>query len=558
MSFDRATYAAVYGPTTGDRVRLADTGLVVEVERDDTEAGDELLGGCGKTVREGLLLTSAPRDSELDLVVTNALVLDPLLGVVKTNIGVKDGRIAGLGRAGSPDAVNDVELVVGPHTAMIPAEGMIVTPGIIDSHVHLSSPALLDVALSAGVTTVVGMGLGGVWDIGVNPRRNLHLMIEAWREVPVNVAFLARGSSVRPAPLEAAVVAGAGGFKVHEDFGAQPAVVDTCLAVADAADLPVALHTDSLNESGLLSDTIGATRGRTVHAYHVEGGGGHPDLLEVLAHPHVLASSTTPTLPYTVNTVAELYPMTMTVHRQNALLPGDADVTRSRVRASAIAAENALHDVGAVSIVNSDSMGMGRVGETARRTWQLAAHAKAVSERHGRHDNERVLRYLAKITINPAIAHGMAGQIGGIAPGKVADLVLWHPAWFGAKPELVVKSGFVAWGVSASGAASTRAGQPRAYRKFFGAMGDAPRRLAHVFVAREALEDAAARRALPSGASYLPIRGSRGLAREDMVRNTRVPHVRVPRDGGPVLVDGMPVGLPPASRLPLTQVHHLA
>ncbi|MEO3796747.1 urease subunit alpha [Nonomuraea sp. B10E15] len=558
MSFDRATYAAVYGPATGDRVRLADTGLVVEVERDDTEAGDELLGGCGKTVREGLLLTSGPRSSELDLVVTNALVLDPLLGVVKTNIGVKDGRIAGLGRAGSPDAVNGVELVVGPHTAMIPAEGMIVTPGVVDSHVHLSSPALLDVALSAGVTTVVGMGLGGVWDVGVNPKRNLDLMIEAWREVPVNVAFLARGSSVRPALLEAAVLAGAGGFKVHEDFGAQPAVVDTCLAVADAADLPVALHTDSLNESGLLSDTIEATRGRTVHAYHVEGGGGHPDLLEILSHPHVLASSTTPTLPYTVNTVAELFPMTMTVHRQNALLPGDADVTRSRVRASAIAAENALHDAGAVSIVNSDSMGMGRVGETARRTWQLAAHAKAVSERHDRHDNERVLRYLAKITINPAIAHGMADQIGGIAPGKVADLVLWHPAWFGAKPELVVKSGFVAWGVSASGAASTRAGQPRAYRRFFGSMGDAPRRLAHVFVAREALEDAAARRALPAGASYLPIRDSRGLARQDMVLNTRVPQVRVPRDGGPVLVDGGPVGLPPASRLPLTQVQHLA
>ncbi|SDL09278.1 urease subunit alpha [Nonomuraea jiangxiensis] len=560
MSFDRATYAGVYGPTTGDRVRLADTGLVVKVERDDTEAGDELLGGCGKTVREGLLLTSGARHSELDVVVTNALVLDPLLGVVKTNIGIKDGRITGVGRAGSPDAVNDVDLVVGPHTAMIPAEGLIVTPGVVDSHVHLSSPALLDVALSAGVTTVVGMGIGGVWDIGVNPKRNLDLMIEAWREVPVNVAFLARGSSVRPAPLEAAVLAGAGGFKVHEDFGAQPAVVDTCLAVAEAADLPVALHTDSLNESGLLADTLDATRGRTVHAYHVEGGGGHPDLLEILAHPHVLASSTTPTLPYTVNTVAELFPMTMTVHRQNALLPGDVDVTRSRVRASAIAAENALHDAGAVSIVNSDSMGMGRVGETSRRTWQLAAHAKAASgdEQAGGHDNERVLRYLAKITINPAIAHGMADQIGSIAPGKVADLVLWHPAWFGAKPELVVKSGFVAWGVSASGAASTRAGQPRTYRRYFGAMGGAPGRLAHVFVAGEALADAAARQALPPGVSYLPIRGSRGLARADMVRNARVPHVRVPRDGGPVLVDGRPMGLPPATGLPLTQVHHLA
>ncbi|MQA79208.1 MAG: urease subunit alpha [Streptosporangiales bacterium] len=562
MTFDRTTYAQVYGPTTGDRVRLADTGLVVEVERDDTEAGDELLGGCGKTVREGLLSTSGGRASELDLIVTNALILDPLLGVRKSNIGVKDGRIVGVGRAGSPDAVDDVVLAVGPHTAIVPAEGMIVTPGVVDSHVHLSSPALLDVALSSGVTTVVGMGIGGVWDVGVNPKRNLDLMIEAWRQVPVNVAFLARGSSVRRGPLEAAVLAGAGGFKVHEDFGAQPAVVDTCLSVADAADLPVALHTDSLNESGLLHDTLDATRGRTVHAYHVEGGGGHPDLLEILAHPHVLASSTTPTLPYTVNTAAELFPMTMTVHRQNALLPGDVEVTRSRVRAHAIAAENALQDLGAVSIVNSDSMGMGRVGETVRRTWQVASHAKATEVVNGAgadgHDNARVLRYLAKITLNPAIAHGMAHEIGSIAPGKVADLVLWQPGWFGAKPELVLKSGSVAWGVSAPGSASTRFGQPRTYRPYFGAMGGAPRQLAHVFVAREALDDAAALRRLPAGVSYLPVTASRDLTRADMLHNDYVPRVTVPRDGSAVLVDDRPTGLPPATVLPLTRLHHLA
>ncbi|WP_250907385.1 urease subunit alpha [Nonomuraea sp. NEAU-A123] len=555
---DRATYAVLYGPTTGDRVRLADTGLVVEVEHDDTEPGDELLGGCGKTVREGLLATSRPGDSQLDLLVSNVLLLDPLLGVRKTNIGVKDGRVVAVGRAGSPDAVSDLDLIVGPHTTIIPAEGLIATPGAVDSHVHLSSPALLDGALSAGVTTIVGMGVGGAWDVGVNPGRHLRLMVEAWRDVPLNVAFLSRGSATEPALLEQALLAGAGGFKVHEDFGAQPTVVDTCLSVADQLDVPVALHTDSLNESGLLSDTLSATRGRTVHAYHVEGGGGHPDLLEILAHAHVLPSSTTPTIPYTVNTVDELFPMTMTVHRQQSLSPGDVETTRSRIRAHAIAAENALHDMGAVSIINSDAMGMGRVGETLRRTWQLAAQAKAQLGGTAGADNERVLRFLAKVTVNPAIAHGLAHDVGSIAPGKLADLVLWHPAWFGAKPELVLKSGFVAWGVSGAGTGSTRLAQPRRYRPFFGGTGGAPRSLATVFVAAEALNDTRARQSLVSGVGYAAVSGARGLTRAHMVRNSAVPHVHVPRDGSAVLVDGHPVGLAPAQSLPLTRLHHLA
>lgn len=557
-TIDRRTYAALYGPTTGDRIRLADTGLIIEVEADDTAAGDELLGGCGKTIREGLLSTSRPTESELDMVVTNAVVVDAVLGVRKTNIGVKDGRIVGVGRAGSRDAVDDVDLVVGAHTAILPAEGLIVTAGAVDSHVHLSSPAIMDVALSSGVTTVVGMGIGGVWDVGVNPALNLHLMVEAWNALPINVQFLARGSSTEPGLLERALLSGAGGFKVHEDFGAQPTVVDTCLGVADAGDVPMALHTDSLNESGLLADTLSATRGRTVHAYHVEGGGGHPDLLEILAHPHVLASSTTPTIPYTTNTAAELFPMTMTVHRQNALSPGDIEATRSRIRAHAIAAENVLQDVGAVSIINSDSMGMGRIGETVRRTWQLAAHAKgALETTTPGNDNARALRYLAKITLNPAIAHGLAEEVGSIAPGKLADLVLWHPAWFGAKPDLVVKSGFVAWGVSGSGAGSTRLSQPRQYRSYFGGMGGAASRLSTVFVAAEALEDSAARRALPA-ANYAPVSGARGLSRSDMRHNSAVPVVQVPRDGSPVLVDGLPVGLAAATSLPLTQLHHFA
>ena len=562
-SVDRRFYAAMYGPTTGDRVRLADTGLVVEIEADDTAYGDEILGGCGKTWRDGMLASSRPgRTSKLDMLISNVVVVDPLLGVRKTSIGVKEGRIVGVGRAGNPDVVDDIDLVVDTHTALVPGEGLIATPGIVDSHVHLASPAVIDVALSSGITTLVGMGLGGVWDVGVNPDHNLHLMIEAFRDVPLNMAFLARGSASDRGLLERAMYAGASGFKVHEDYGATPVNVDTCLAVAEDFDVATALHTDSLNESGLLADTVAATAGRTVHAYHVEGGGGHPNLLEILSEPHVLGSSTTPTLPLTMNTVAELFPMTMTVHRQNPVAPTDAEITRSRIRGHAIAAENVLHDRGAVSIVNSDSMGMGRIGEMVRRTWQLASHVKAASDAGGTgapgHDNERVLRYLAKLTINPALAHGFAREIGSIAPGKLADLALWHPSWFGATPELVLKSGFVAWGVSGDGAGSTRIGQPRTFRSYFGGMGAAASRLAHVFVAGAALDDTGSRRRLPTGRVYTPVRSARGLTRADMVRNTTVPRVTVPFDGRAVLVDGDPVTLPPASWLPLTRLHHLA
>ena len=555
-SLSRERYASLYGPTTGDLVRLADTDLWVRVEGDDSEPGEELLGGCAKTARDGLLVApKAGRDSALDMVILGVLLLDPVLGVRKTNIGISDGRIVGVGRAGNPEAVDDVELVVDSHTAMITGEGLIATPGVVDSHVHLSSPEVVPSALAAGVTSLVGMGMGGVWDVGANPATNLHSMIEAWRDVPINVAFLARGSSSSNDLLERAVLSGAGGFKIHEDWGATPHIVDTCLGVAEEADLPVALHTDTLNESGFLADTLDATRGRTVHAYHVEGGGGHPDLLEVVGSPHVLTSSTTPTLPLTPATVAELLPMTMTVHRGHASLDSDRGIAGSRVREHGIAAENALHDSGAISIVNSDSMGMGRIAETARRTWQLAhVQAHLAGEAGPEHaDNERVLRYLAKITLNPAIAHGMAHEVGSLQPGRLADVVLWQPSWFGAEPDLVIKSGFVAWGASGSGSGSTRLTQPRVMRPFFGGLGAAPRRLSTVFVA-----DAADRARLPRGPNYAPVRDSRGLTRADMVRNTATPRVDVPREPGPVHVDGVPVDVHRAGNLPLTRLHHLA
>ncbi|MFD0032678.1 urease subunit alpha [Streptomyces sp. NPDC127172] len=557
---DRRTYNALYGPTTGDRIRLGDTCLWVEVEQDDGTPGDELLGGCGKTVRDGLLASPrSERDSALDMVVAGVVLMDPVLGVRKTDIGIKDGRIVAVGGVGNPD-VMDVEFAIDSHTSVIPGEGLIATPGIVDSHVHLSSPEVAPAALSAGVTTLVGMGLGGVWEIGCNPAHNLHTLMASWRGTPLNIAFLARGSSTSRALLDESVLAGAGGFKIHEDFGATPRIIETCLGAAEQADLPVAMHTDSMNESGYLRDTIGATRGRTVHAYHVEGGGGHPDLLEILSEPNVLPSSTTPTVPYTANTVGELFPMTMTVHRQNHHSPSDVEISKGRIRGHAIAAENALHDLGAISIVNSDSMGMGRMAETVRRTWQLA-HVQALANGAGGVEhpaNARALRYLAKITLNPAIAHGLAHEVGSLQPGRMADLVLWHPAWFGTKPELVVKGGFVAWGNTGSGSGSTRLTQPRTYRPYFGALGDAPARLSRIFVAQAALEDRAARAALPQGLQYAPIAGARGLTRADMLHNTATPRVHVPREPAPVLVDDVPTGTDAVTELPLAQLHHFA
>jgi urease subunit alpha len=530
-SITREGYAGRYGPTTGDRIRLGDTNLWARITRDEASYGDETLIGFGKTVRDGLLAKAATTgDSELDLILTNAVIMDPVLGIFKGNIGIKDGRIVGTGRAGNPDLMDNVELLISTNTAIMPCNGLIVTPGGIDSHVHLMSPGVIPAALAAGITTIVAMGSGPTWDVGVNPAWAVQRMLEAFEQVPLNVAFLARGSSSRPEPLRRSIESGAAGLKIHEDVGASPAVVDCALSVAEEYDVAVAMHTDGLNEYGLLGETVAAIAGRAVHAYHAEGaGGGHaPNLLEILRQPHVLSSSTNPTIPYTVHTAAEHLEMILTVHSMDPNIPEDVAAARARIRPATMAAEALLHDLGAISMTSSDSQGMGRIGETILKTWQLAHLNKErrPDAADKQDDNERLLRYLAKYTINPAITHGLAAQVGSLEPGKLADLVVWQPAMFGVKPELVIKGGLPAWGVVGDGNAATERCQPLVYGAQYGAMGNATAALSASFVSQAALDSGAARRAR-SARQLLPVRGTRSIRKADMWLNALVPDLHV-------------------------------
>ena len=558
FEIDPSLYARLYGPTTGDRVRLGDTNLLVEVERDETARGDELLWGFGKTIRDGMQYTSRHgQDSTLDLIVANALVMDPVLGIFKASIGIKDGRIVGVGRAGNPDLVDDVELVSGANTGYIMAEGMIATPGIVDAHVHLATTSLIPAALSAGTTTIVGMGYGHVSDLGVNPAHNFHRLLEAWEAFPLNVALLGRGSAAGREAIERNLEMGSAGLKIHEDTAGYPAVVDNALTVAEQYDVPVCIHTDSHQEAGELEETLAAIAGRTIHAYHIEGtGGGHPNVLELASQPHVLGSSTTPTIPYTVNTLPEYPDMKMVVHRMHPFLPEDAESVSWRARAGTVAAETVLHDLGAIAMVSSDSQGMGRIGEVVTRTWQMAHRMKEVAGPDGPNDNDRVLRYLAKITLNPAIAQGLAHVVGSLEPGKLADIVLWRPEFFEAKPQLVLKGGFVAWGPVGSGNDSTRLGQPQFYRPMFGAFGSAPASLGVAFVSQAAIDNGLARR-VSLRRRLAPVRNARPLTKAAFPRNTASPDVRVDPATLDVQIDGRPVDLPPAETLPLTQRYFL-
>jgi urease subunit alpha len=556
VSLEPSAYARVYGPTTGDRVRLGDTSLVIEVEADDQERGNEVLGGFAKSARDGLM-AQATLDA-VEIAVTQVLLVDPVLGIRKTAIGITDGRIVAIGRAGNPDIMDGVDVVLGTDTAIVSGEGLIATAGAIDSHVHLLSPRICDQALAAGFTSLVIQDYGPVWNLGTNPAWALRHVHAALEHTPLNTLMLARGSSSRPEPLERMLAAGAGGLKIHEDVGANATALDMALQVADAHDVQVCLHTDGLNEGLLVQDTLDVIGGRTIHAYHIEGtGGGHaPDVMRLAGEPNILTSSTNPTFPYGVNTAAEHAAMVELVHVLREDLPGDRQLALDRVRPATMAAEDVLHDLGLIHMTSSDSQGMGRIGETMRRTFQLASVMKDARGADGASDNARVLQYLAKVTINPAIAHGMSHEVGSLEVGKLADIVLWEPAWFAVKPFLVLKAGFPTWGVVGEPNASTAFAQPTQVAAQIGGLGTAPARLSVAFTSQTALDGGGAA-SLPTAKRRVAVQATRALGPRDMVRNSRLAAVRVDPRTHAVTVDGTHVETPPVRDVPLSSLYLL-
>ena len=564
----RKEYAAMYGPTTGDAVRLGDTSLLAEVEKDYAVPGDECLHGGGKTLRDGIGLASgySSSDGSLDMLLVNVLVIDPVLGIVKGDIGIKDGRIVGIGKAGNPAIMDGVDerLIPGTATTVRDGEGLIATPGGIDVHVHFDSAQLCEHAIASGITTMVGGSLGPI-TVGIDcgGAFNVGKMLQSSEQWPINFGFLGRGNSSLPASLVDQMEAGCLGLKIHEDWGAMPAAIDCCLSVADELDFQVQLHTDTLNESGFVEDTLAAIKGRTIHMYHTEGaGGGHaPDIITVAGVENCLPSSTNPTNPYTVNTFDEHLDMTMVCHHLNPAIPEDVAFAESRIRAQTIAAEDVLHDIGAISMLGSDSQGMGRIHEVICRTWQLASKMKdqrgrLPEESTSRGDNERIKRYIAKYTINAARTFGIAEYIGSLEDGKMADIVLWRPAFFGIKPELIIKGGFIAWGAMGDSAASLMTCEPLALRPQWGAFGEAKKALSAIFVNPLAIDkDLAGQLGLTK--ALLPARGTRTLRKKDMLHNDACPEVRVDPQTFDVFVDGELATCDPAEELPLTQRYML-
>ena len=546
---------AVHGARRGDRVRLGDTGLVVEVTRDDRPGGDELLVGYAKTGRDGIGLQAVTTADSCDVVVTNVLLLDPVLGVRVTSIGIRAGRVASVGRSGNPDTTDGVEVVVGSGTVVVPGDGLMATPGAVDPHVHGLSPRVMEAALSSGVTTVVTQEVGPHWGVGISSPwvlRRGYAALDAW---PVNVGVLGRGSSSRPEPLTEALAAGVCGFKVHEDTGAHPRTLDTALAVAEEHDVAVCLHTDGLNESGTVADTLAVLDDRVVHAFHVEGcGGGHtPDVLSLAGRDTVLASSTNPTLPFGVNAVAESAAMILVSHGLSRHSPADRRLADDRVRASTMAAENLLHEHGVIPMTSSDALGMGRAGETWRRTFGMAAALAPPSGEAG-HDNDRVLRYLAKLTINPALTHGMSGEVGSLQPGRLADIVLWHPGYFAAKPHLVLKAGMPAWGPLGDPNAGIDVCEPRRYGPQFAGTGAAPPEVSVLFTNGSADESQSP---FPTTRRRVAVRGTRTVRQSSMVRNARLAEVVVAPDTAVVTMDGAPLALDPVATAPLQRLYFL-
>jgi urease subunit alpha len=565
----RRTYADLFGPTTGDRVRLADTELIIEVERDFTHYGDEIVFGGGKVIRDGMGQSSrATRASgALDLVITNALIIDHW-GIVKGDIGVRDGKIVAVGKAGNPDTLAGVDprLVVGPSTEVIAGENLIVTAGAIDSHIHFISPQQVTTALTNGITTMIGGGTGpatGTNATTCSPGEwNLARMLEAAEAWPVNFGFLGKGNAATTDALEEQIVAGACGLKLHEDWGTTPAAIDACLRAAAKYDVQVAIHTDTNNESGFVEDSITAIGGRTIHTYHTEGaGGGHaPDIIRIASFPNVLPSSTNPTRPFTVNTIAEHLDMLMVCHHLNPMVPEDVAFAESRIRPETVAAEDILHDLGVFSMISSDSQAMGRVGEVVTRTWQTAHKMKvqrgALAQDSDRNDNFRVKRYVAKYTINPAITHGVSGEVGSIEPGKLADLVLWKPAFFGVKPEMVVKGGLIAWSVMGDANASIPTPQPQLYRPMFGSFGEAIGSTSVTFTSKAAIEAGLGER-LRLRKRLSAVSHCVELRKSDMIHNDATPRIDVDPETYEVRADGELLTCEPAEVLPMAQRYFL-
>ena len=564
-TIDRNTYASMFGPTTGDRVRLGDTALTIEVEKDFATYGEEVKFGGGKVIRDGMGQSQEPSSKTVDLVITNALILD-YWGIVKADVGISNGRISGIGKAGNPDIQDGVTIVIGPGTEVLAGEGHILTAGGIDSHIHFICPQQIEEALMSGVTTMLGGGTGpatgtnattctpGPWNIGK--------MLQATDDMPMNLGFLGKGNASLPAALEEQLEAGACGLKLHEDWGTTPAAIDNCLNVAEKYDVQVAIHTDTLNESGFVDDTIKAFQGRAIHTYHTEGaGGGHaPDIIKVCAEPNVLPSSTNPTRPFTVNTVDEHLDMLMVCHHLDPSIPEDVAFADSRIRKETIAAEDILHDLGAFSMIASDSQAMGRVGEVITRTWQTAHKMKVqrgpLSEDNEKSDNFRARRYIAKYTINPAITHGIDGEVGSVETGKLADLVLWKPAFFGIKPAVILKGGFIAAAPMGDPNASIPTPQPVHYRKMFGGFGSAPAETSITFVSKISAENGARDR-LGLRRSLVACKNTRSVTKNDMLLNAWMPEISVDSQTYEVTANGELLTCEPASILPLSQLYSL-
>ncbi len=563
---DRRAYAEMYGPTTGDRLRLGDTELWIEVERDYTLYGEEVKFGGGKVIRDGMGQSQRSHaEGAVDTVITNALIVDHW-GIVKADIGIKDGCIVGIGKAGNPEVQPSVTIIIGPGTEAIAGEGLIATAGGIDSHIHFICPQQVEEALMSGITTMLGGGTGPA--TGTNATTctpgpwHLRRMLQAAEGLPVNLGFLGKGNSSRPTALEEQIEAGAMGLKLHEDWGTTPAAIDNCLDVAERYDVQVAIHTDTLNESGFVEDTLAAFKGRAIHTYHTEGaGGGHaPDIIRACGEPNVLPSSTNPTRPYTINTVDEHLDMLMVCHHLDPAIPEDVAFADSRIRRETIAAEDILHDLGAFAMISSDSQAMGRVGEVITRTWQSAHKMKVQRGRLApdpeQHDNFRVKRYIAKYTLNPAITHGISHRVGSLEVGKWADIVLWRPAFFGVKPSLIIKGGFIVAAPMGDANASIPTPQPVHYRPMFGAFGGALAATCLTFVSKAAF-DSGVLDSLGLRRTLAAVRNTRAIGKRDLIHNDYLPKIGVDPQTYEVRADGVLLTCDPATVLPLAQRYFL-